>query len=320
MTRSHYVPTWIVLQCDDDTYRFLEGDETAWISSAQAGHCTGTRPSSSSKTTRGDGHIHLRNAGKYQQERPYHKTISFIFSTSIFEEWHNQGPYSNNVCNHVGQRWHGQTVSYDGLTQSWTRSHPVSSFCSFQTIHNKLSQWERVKAPKDRWSSSLEATLQQAQIECGVFNELFLVPTSQVACESLCKRMRTSMKRHYSSIGPSSIQNFAQNCSLQCWVGTKPVQYGNANTSERGPLPCPYHDPDLRTAFFELDALSPMTPHPTKCASKNAGVHSIQDDRLKHSTNKPVHTYTWLHEARRYQPAPRPGTMPRQCLPGYQSA
>ena len=68
--------------------------------------------------------------------------------------------------------------------------------------------------------------------------------------------------------------------------------------------------------FLELDAALPMTLHPTKHTSKYAGVHSIQNDRLKHSTKMPVNTYTWLQEARRYQPAPRPGTMPRQCLPG----
>ena len=34
-------------------------------------------------------------------------------------------------------------------------------------------------------------------------------------------------------------------------------------------------DPDLWTAFFELDAAFPMTLHPTKHTSKNAEVHSI---------------------------------------------
>ena len=63
-----------------------------------------------------------------------------------------------------------------------------------------------------------------------------------------------------------------------------------------------------------------MTLHPTKHTSKGAGVHTIQDGWLKHSTNKSMTTYTWLQEARRYQPAPRPKTMPHESLPGWQSA
>ena len=55
--RNRYVR--IISHCDEDTYRFLEGDETACISSERAGHGTGTRPSPSSKTAKGQEHISL---------------------------------------------------------------------------------------------------------------------------------------------------------------------------------------------------------------------------------------------------------------------
>ena len=156
------------------------------------------------KTTKGDGHTST-SQGNTHKERPYHKTISFVLAASFFEVWHNQGPYPNNVRHHINKTRHGQIICDDSLAQSWTRSHPVSIFCSFQPVDNKLSQGERVKALKDRRSSALKATVQQPQIECGVFNELRLIPTTQMACKSLCKHMQTPMKRHHSSIGTSSI-------------------------------------------------------------------------------------------------------------------
>ena len=96
-TMYQHVSYW---QCDDDTYRFLEGDETAWVSSGQAGHGTSTRPSSSPKTIKGDGHTSAMQANTHK-ERPYHKTISFVFSASFFEVRHNQGPHPNKVRHHV---------------------------------------------------------------------------------------------------------------------------------------------------------------------------------------------------------------------------
>ena len=83
--------------------------------------------------------------------------------------------------------------------------------------------------------------------------------------------MRTSVKRHHSSIGTSSIQKFAQNCRLQGGVGNKPVQHGNTHTLKRGPLPRPHHDPDLGTALLEFDAAPPMTLDQAKDSNKNAG-------------------------------------------------
>ena len=39
-----------------------------------------------------------------------------------------------------------------------------------------------------------------------------------------------------------------------------------------------------------------MTLNPAKHTSKDAGVHTFQDDRLKHSINKPMNMYTCLQE------------------------
>ena len=105
--------------------------------------------------------------------------------------------------------------------------------------------------------------------------------------------MRTSVNRHHSNIGASSIQDFDQNSRLQGIVGAKPVQDGNANTSESRPLPRPNHYPDLTTALLKFDAAPPMTLDPSKDSSKNAGEHPVQDDRLKHNTNKPVNIDAW---------------------------
>ena len=55
-------------QSDDDTYRFPEGNETAWTSSWQAGHGTGTRPSPSSKNNK-RWWAHFDEEGKCPQER-----------------------------------------------------------------------------------------------------------------------------------------------------------------------------------------------------------------------------------------------------------
>ena len=136
------------------------------------------------KTTKGDGHTLMKKANA-RKKGPYHKTISFIFSANLFEVWHDQGPYPNNVRHHINKARHGQLIGDDGLAQSWTRSHPVSSFCSFQAVHNKFSQWERVETPKDKRSSALEATLHQPQIKRGVYNYFCLVPTSKIISECL---------------------------------------------------------------------------------------------------------------------------------------
>ena len=105
------------------------------------------------------------------------------------------------------------------------------------------------------------------------------------------------------------------NGSVQSCVGTKPAQHGkktrrNVDLSHVRTMT---QISELRFSNSMLHLPSPFTQPNT---SKNAGVHTIQDDRLKHSTNKPVNTYKWLQGARRYQPALRPGTTPRQCLPG----
>ena len=156
------------------------------------------------KTTKGDGHTLMKKANAHKKG-PYHNTISIVFSASLFEVWHDQGPYPKNVRHHINKARHGQLIGDDGLAQRWTRSHPVSSFWSFQAVHNKFNQREWVEAPKDRRSSALKATFQKPQIKHRVFNQLRLVPTSHIACESLRKHMRTPMKWHHSSIGTSSI-------------------------------------------------------------------------------------------------------------------
>ena len=57
------------------------------------------------KTTKGDGHALMKKTNAHKK-RPYHKTISFVFSASFLKERHDQGPNSNNVCNHVDELGH----------------------------------------------------------------------------------------------------------------------------------------------------------------------------------------------------------------------
>ena len=62
-----------------------------------------------------------------------------------------------------------------------------------------------------------------------------------------------------------------------------------------------------------------MCLHPTEHARKNAEVHPVQNDWLRHSTNRPIHMDTWIHSTGNYQPTPHRGTMTRQCALGWQS-
>ena len=54
------------------------------------------------KTTKGDGHMLMKKTYAHK-ERPYHKTISFVFSASFLKERHDQRPNSNNVRNHFDE-------------------------------------------------------------------------------------------------------------------------------------------------------------------------------------------------------------------------
>ena len=61
------------------------------------------------KTTKGDGHTLMKKANA-RKKGPYYKTISFVFSASLFEVWHDQGPYPNNVRHHINKARHGQLI------------------------------------------------------------------------------------------------------------------------------------------------------------------------------------------------------------------
>ena len=130
--------------------------------------------------------------------------------------------------------------------------------------------------------------------------------------------MRTSMQRNNRCIWTSSIQIFPQNCSLQGSIGAESAQYYNTNTTKCGPLPCLHHHPDLWSALFKLNAALSMRLQITEQTRKGARVLPVQNDRLKHSTNKPMHMDTQTHSTGKYQPTPRRETMSRQCSFGWQ--
>ena len=54
------------------------------------------------KTTKGDGHTFTRQANTHK-ERPYHKTISFVFAASFFEVWLTQSRAIPQQC--LQPRW-----------------------------------------------------------------------------------------------------------------------------------------------------------------------------------------------------------------------
>ena len=199
-------------------------------------------------------------------------------------------PQQNSTPHRLGL--HGEVICNDGLAQCATRRHPVPNLRTLQTVYHKLRHWERVQAPRHRCSKSLQATLQQPDFKRGVLHELGTIPTSKIVCKSLCQNMRTSMQRHDRFISTSSIQNFGQNSGLQGSFGAESAQRLNTNTVKYGPFPCLHEHPSLWPALLELDAALPMCLHLTEHTKKDAGVHPVQKNRLKHSTNKPMHIDT----------------------------
>ena len=214
---------------------------------------------------------------------PYKKTICIVFAASLLQVWHYQWPCPDNLCHHINKARHGEIFCDDGLAQCRTRCHPVPSLCTLQTIYHEICHGKWVQTPKHWCSSSLEATLQKPDVKCGVFYELRTVSTSQIACKSLFQHMWTPMQRHNRRIGTSSINNLCQECGLQ---GS--ARHRHTNTSKCGPIPCPHQHPQIWSALLRLTAEVPMRLRPTKHTRKNAGVHPVQNDRLKHSRNKPV--------------------------------
>ena len=96
------------------------------------------------------------------------------------------------------------------------------------------------------------------------------------------------MQRHNGRIGTSSINNLCQGCGLQGSISAESVQHRHTNTSKCGPLACPQQHPNVWSALLKFNAEVPICLRPTKHARLDAGVHPIQNDRLKHSSNKPV--------------------------------
>ena len=155
-------------------------------------------------------------------------------------------------------------VCNNRLSQSGTRRNPVPSLCALQALHHKFRHWERVETLKHRRSSPLE-------IKCGVLHELDTVPTSQIACKSLCQNMRTSMQGHNRCIWTSTIQKCPQNHSLQFSIFAESFRDRNRNTAKCGSLPLPHYHPNLWTALFKFDAALSIRLHPTKHTRNDAG-------------------------------------------------
>ena len=82
------------------------------------------------------------------------------------------------------------------------------------------------------------------------------------------------------------------NRSLQGSIGAEPAQHRNTNTMECAPLPCPHYHPSLWAALLKVKTALSVRLHPTEHTRKDARVHPVQNDRLKHSTNRPMHMDT----------------------------
>ena len=150
----------------------------------------------------------------------------------------------------LGLWWRGRFWRWPFALREEMPSSP--SLGGLQAIHHKFCHWERVRAPRPKCSSPLQATLHQPDVKCGVLHELGTVTTSQIACKSLNQNMRTSMQRHERCIWTSSSRNFPQKCSLQCSVGTESAQHRNTNTPRCGPLLRPHHYLNIRAALLKI--------------------------------------------------------------------
>ena len=100
------------------------------------------------------------------------------------------------------------------------------------------------------------------------------------------------MQRHNGRIATSSINNPCRKWGLQGSISAESAQHRHTNTSKSGPLPFPHQHPNVWSALLNFYAEVPMRLCPTKHARKDAGVHPIQKDGLKHSSNKPVDMHT----------------------------
>ena len=194
-------------------------------------------------------------------ERPYHKTISFVFAASLLQERHYQWPYPDNVCHHINKARHGKIIRDDGIAQRRTRRHPVPSLCTLRTIYHELRHGERVQTPKHGCSSLLEATLQKPEIKFGVFHELRTVLTSQIASKSLCQNMWTPMQRHNRRVGTGSINNLRQYGSLQSRIGAESAQHRHTNTSKSGPIPCPHQHSKFWSGLLKFNPFAFAQPN-----------------------------------------------------------
>ena len=75
-------------KCDQETYRFAEEDDTAWISSKQADFGTEARPFPSSIQQNGKEYI-VKTQKNTQNGRSYHKVISIMFAASLLQVWYH---------------------------------------------------------------------------------------------------------------------------------------------------------------------------------------------------------------------------------------
>ena len=125
-------------------------------------------------------------------------------------------PYPDNVCHHINEARHGEIIREDGLAQCRMRRHPISSLCSLQTIYHELCHGEWVQTPKHGCSSSLEATFQKPEVKYGVFYELLMVPTSQIASKASVSTCGPLCRDTTDVSGPVASAIFAKN--MACTV------------------------------------------------------------------------------------------------------
>ena len=89
------------------------------------------------------------------------------------------------------------------------------------------------------------------------------------------------------------LQNFGQNCNLQGSIGAEAAQHGRQHKHDKmwtSPMSAP--SPNFWAELFKVNAALSMRFHPPEHTRKDARVHPVQNDRLKHGTNKPMNMDT----------------------------
>ena len=191
-------------QCNDDTYRFLEGDETAGNSYGRAGHGTGTRPSPSFKKNKRDG-----NTSTMQAKYPQGKTLPHDYLLRLCGQFFwgmTQWRAIPQQC--LQPRWLALALTSRLWWWLCAKLDEKPSSLDFPPLLNGSPKIQSVRTRQGSQKQTKQFAGGNASTAADrMWSAERAVPGThfQIGCKSLCKHMRTSMKRQHSSIGTSSI-------------------------------------------------------------------------------------------------------------------